>query len=74
MCIEMLKNKYQLNDIVKINTFAEEYKIVGMDLDTYNKPQKIWYKLYRLSDGYVCVVAENLMQKLIKKGNINEKV
>lgn len=57
-----MQNKFNLNDTVKISKYIEEYKVVGIDLDTYNKPKKIWYKLYRVSDGYVCVVAENAIE------------
>lgn len=56
-----MKNKFNLNDVVRIK-YSEEYKIVGMRLNTYNKPKKIWYDIYRLSDGYVCTVAENVLE------------
>lgn len=61
-----MKNKFNLNDRVKLNKYndTDEYKIVGLNLDTYNKSKKIWYRLYRLSDGYTCVVAESIIEKV----------
>ena len=58
-------NKYNLNDIVKIEKGNEVYKIVGMHLNTYNNPKKVWYSLYRLSDGYICNIAENILTPVI---------
>lgn len=56
-------NKFDLGDIVTILKYPEEYKIVGMHYDTYNKSKKIWYQLYRMSDGHISVVAENAIKK-----------
>lgn len=43
-----MKNRFNLNDIVKIFNYDDDYKIIGMKMDTRNKPKKIWYELYRL--------------------------
>lgn len=53
-----MKNKFNLNDIVSILKHNDKYKIVRIELDTYNKSKSIWYHIYRISDGYVCVVKE----------------
>ena len=59
----MIKNQFNINDVVKLKRFDEEYKIVGINLDTLScKSKIIWYKLYRLSDGYVCIIKDNQIE------------
>jgi len=56
----MVKNQFNINDIVRIKNFTEHYRIVRINLDTLSdKCKTIWYQLYRLSDGYVCIKKEN---------------
>lgn len=55
----MVKNQFNINDIVSIKNFTEQYRIVGINLDTLSdKCKVIWYQLYRLSDGYICTTKE----------------
>ena len=57
-----ITNKFNINEIISIGT-DEEYRVVGMSLDTLsNKCKVIWYKLYRLSDGYVCKINSKFIE------------
>ena len=60
---KLIKNIFNINDMVYIKNYDNEYRVVEISLDTLSdKCNIIWYKLYRLSDGYTCEVKENILE------------
>jgi len=59
----MIKNQFNINDVVKLKRYDEEYRVVGIKLDTLSdKCKVIWYDLYRIYDGYVCIMKDNQIE------------
>lgn len=62
----MVKNKYNLNDMVEI--YNEKYRIVQISSGTLNKESKaIYYMLYNDSTGKRLEMKEQQIERLCKK-------
>lgn len=61
MNISIIKNKFYLNQVVNIKDCKEDY-IIG--LISIDEKMNIWYQLYRISDGHVCSVMENMLEPI----------
>ena len=58
--------KINLILMIKLKRYDKEYRVVGINLDTLScKSKIIWYKLCRISDGYVCIMKDNQIEIII---------
>lgn len=60
-----MDSKYQINDIVKVNGFADTYKIIGMEYDDFlGEKDMIFYDLQSLENGQIIRTYEHNIRRV----------